>query len=795
MIAPRWRKVLRDIAEAPGRATLSVVAMAAGVFGIAMILTSYAIMTRELARSYAETRPASATLHVHDLNDELLASVRRFPGVLDAESRPVIFARMRVGEDEWVPLVLYVVPDFNDLRMDRFTRSSGAWPPGDGEILVEQSSLPVARAAAGDSVTMRTPGGIERSLRISGIVHAPGLAPGWMEHSVTGYAGLRSIARADAQAETSRLSVIVAGNQLDETHIREVVGRLKNSLESQGHKVAFVDVPPPGRHPHADQMDTFLFLLGAFGALTLVLSAVLVANMIHALLTEQIRQVGIMKAIGATTNQIAALYLGQVSILATAALCIGMPLGYAAGRGYARFAAGILNTTIVNAAEPLWAIAIQIAVGLGLPLFMSLGPVAAVSRITIREALNNDAGHRPFGSRAFDRWLARIAWVPRPLMLSLRTTLQRRGRLLLTIGTLAAGGAVFISALNVAAAWTRVIDQDYRSRPYDVDVRFAEPYQVARIANIVAGVPDIARAEYWPEVNADIVGASGAADIRGRLVGPEASTPLLRLRMLEGRWLASGDEDVVVINQNVQASVPWLHAGGPIGLRIGGKELTWRVAGIAKELGHGAGQMYAPPRSILRAAGQTGDATRTVRVVTRQHDIASQTATARAIERALQRDGIKASLIQSLADRRKSFEDHLVIIKSALVFAATLVVIVGCLGLTITLTINVIERTREIGILSAIGATPRTISRYVVFEGVLMGFLSWWLAIIGAIPSTYVMNDMAGRMFTKSSLGFLMSPLAIVIWLVLVVALASLSSFVPARRSSRMAAREALAYE
>ena len=80
--------------------------------------------------------------------------------------------------------------------------------------------------------------------------------------------------------------------------------------------------------------------------------------------------------------------------------------------------------------------------------------------------------------------------------------------------------------------------------------------------------------------------------------------------------------------------------------------------------------------------------------------------------------------IQSLSDRRRAFLDHLVIIESALLFAAALVVLVGGLGLTSTLTLNVIERTREIGILGAIGATPRTIWRNIVFEGVVMGVLS-----------------------------------------------------------------------
>ncbi|HVR40227.1 MAG TPA: ABC transporter permease, partial [Thermoanaerobaculia bacterium] len=282
MIAPRWRKVLRDIGETPLRTALAVVAMAAGVFGLGTILTSYSILTRELAKTYADTNPSSA----------IVSGTRAPNNAIEVEPRPLVRARVRIGNDEWAPLYLYVVRDFNDIHIDKIRRDTGAWPPRNDEVLLERTALSVARAHIGDRVTMRTPDGVERTLRVAGTVHAAGQAPAWMDHVVIGFVSWNSIARIN---EMPQLRVVTRGARL--------------------------------RHPHADQMDTFLFLLGAFGALTLVLSAVLVANMIHALLAEQVRQVGVMKAIGATTRQIIALYLGQVSILAILALALGVPLG------------------------------------------------------------------------------------------------------------------------------------------------------------------------------------------------------------------------------------------------------------------------------------------------------------------------------------------------------------------------------------------------------------------------------------------------------------------------------------
>jgi len=806
VIAPRWRKVFRDIGDTPLRTALAVVAMAAGAFGVTMILTSYSILKRELKTTYSDTRPASAVLVLdgEGVSDALIDSVRHMPNVRDAEARPVISGRLRVGKDQWVPLTLYVVRDFRDIRLDRFTPDAGAWPPGDGEVLIERSSLSVARAAIGDRVIVRTSDHVERPLRIAGTVHAAGLAPGWMEHAVAGFVkgnpqmtqintdkgnGVATNHLPLSASSANQLRLLVTGDTLDEKHIRDVANRVARSI---GRNVMRIDVPTPGRHPHAAQMDTFLYLLGAFGALTFALSAVLVTTMIHALLTEQLRQVGVMKTLGASTTQIASLYLGQVAILAAAAIAIGIPLGIAAGQAYARFAASMLNATITKAMPALWIVVAEVAAGIAIPLLVALGPVTHAARISIHEAFSNDVGGTPFGTRRFDRWLARIQWLPRPLMLSLRTTFHRRGRLLLTVATLAAGGAAFIAAMNVSAAWTRTLDADGRGRRFDIQAVFSRPYPAAQVMQALASVPDVAHAECWTEAGA-MLGESNVG-LNVSLIGPDVNSKLLALPLIAGRWLRPDDDAVAVINQSVLSIDPTLHLGGDIPLNINAQVVRLRIVGIVKEFAP-HGNVYAPPRTILRATGKPPGIARSVRIVTRQLDVAGQVAASKAIEQALESAGISVAGIQALSDSRKSFSDHLVIIKSALIFAALLVVLVGGLGLTSTLTLNVFERTREIGILSAIGATPGTIARDVVFEGMVMAALSWCAALLVSIPITFALDAATGQMFIHSALDFYMSPLAAAVWLLLVLILAALSSFYPARRSARLAVREAIAYE
>jgi len=773
----------RDLLERRGRSLLVVIAMAAGIFQIAAMLYKYALLQPELTTMYGRTHPASATITLDRVSDALIDSVRRLPGVAVAEARPVIVARARVG-DEWVPAVLYVVRDFDDQRIDTFAPEAGDWPPGEGEVLLERSALRVAKVVVGDRLRVRTTGGEETTLRVAGTAYAAGMAPAWMEHSVPGFVGWRSSLRG---TETAQIR-IVAEHPLDEGFIREVADSTRAMLERQGHTVGRIDVPNPGRHPHADQMEAFLFLLLSFGILSFTLSAVLVASMIHGLMSEQLRQVGVMKAIGARDGQIAGIYLGQVGILAAAALVLGIPPGLIAGGAYARFAAGILNADVSHAPFPLWVVPVVVVAGFAVPLLFALGPVHRAAGVTVQRALHDD----PVAPRA-RRGPERFAWLSRPLRWSLRTTFARRGRLALTVGTLAMGGAAFISALNVSSAWTRAVDADFARRRYDLTVTLAERWPTATLDAALAAVPGVERAEYWPGASPYLIGVNGVASQPVSLVGPTPGSTLLDPRVVAGRWLRSDDTEGAVINGAVVNRNPGLALGDTVRVRLRGRTVGFPIVGVVKELAP-MPVVYAASSAVLAATGQSGDESRVIRVVTRAHDDAGQRSAAREIEQAFDERGIEVTGVHRMLDQRQGILDHLVIILTLLTVASLVVVFVGGIGLAGTLTLNVIQRTREIGILGAIGATPGTIARQIWIEALVIGVLSWVAALILAAPISYALEAACGRIFFKAPLDFHLSPGAAGIWFALVVVLASLSSFFPARRAARLTVREAMSH-
>jgi putative ABC transport system permease protein len=126
--------------------------------------------------------------------------------------------------------------------------------------------------------------------------------------------------------------------------------------------------------------------------------------------------------------------------------------------------------------------------------------------------------------------------------------------------------------------------------------------------------------------------------------------------------------------------------------------------------------------------------------------------------------------------------------------AALLTIVVG-LGLMGTMSLNVLERTREIGILRSIGATDRAIRGIVVSEGVLIGLIGWVIGSLQAVPITRQIDEAIGQALFSASLDFAFPMYGVWWWLAGSVLVAALSSFGPAWSASRLAVRDILNYE
>ncbi|MBI3482551.1 MAG: ABC transporter permease [Bacteroidetes bacterium] len=364
----RYLKVLRDLTSDYGKNFMLVLAIAIGVFGIGVILGGYSVITREMKKNYMGTIPASATLEMRDsIPKELMESVRSFPGIKDAERHATIVARMKVGE-KWYPLLLFVVDDFNDMRTNKFNRISGALEPPSKTMLVERTALVMMQAKEGDNIVIKTPNGNPAEVKISGIVHDPGLAPAWQEQAGYAYIALSTLEQLGENPEFDQLRILVDANNMSAPHIRQKASELADALNKHGHFVEEIQVPPPGKHPHQGQMNAVLTIFIVFSFLTLILGSILVATSMQTLMVKHVRQIGIMKTIGATSGQITGIYFFMMILICLVAMLFVPPSHAAASLLYNQVAA-LLNLEITDRSIPVIVPIIQVIAGISIPLF------------------------------------------------------------------------------------------------------------------------------------------------------------------------------------------------------------------------------------------------------------------------------------------------------------------------------------------------------------------------------------------------------------------------------------------
>jgi len=819
VIDTRIKKAMRDLWLDRSRTAAVVLAIAIGIFCLGTVIVGFSILDRELNVNYLNTNPASAILTLDRVDGNLSGIIKNDPAIRDAELRRAVTARIQTGPDTWRTAILYVPDDFGDVRINAMHLEKGPWPAGRDEISFERLALPMTGKNIGDHVTVKTSNGVARELNITGTVHDPALDPANMAQVIYAYASEETLADLGGSGSSVRLMITVAdnadlgsadlGSSNDEAHIRSVAYGLKDRIEREGIHVSKIEVPAPGQHPNANQMRSLMFLFEAFSALSFVLSMILVVNVITGLLARQVRQIGMMKAVGATTGQVMAIYLGGVFVIGVVATALALPASMLVGKGLSGMVAGMMNFEISSDAIPAWVFVVLLGVGLVLPVAAAAYPVYRGSRITVQRAINDyGIGENEMPGPGFFMGLAGfIPGLSRPLQLSIRNTFRRRERLALTLLTLAVGGAMFMVALSLLSSMDATVDNSLDTRNFNYIVTFADYHPAGAISGSLSGVPGVGRVECIASKTVTVTGADGTDSNPFTVLAVPPETGMIRYPIVDGRWLRAGDQGEVILNHVLvsqlkeHGTVTDVKAGDDITLNLNGTKSTWHVAGIVREI-------MAPPRAYVNysyfagMAGTNGLANAAAIALAGEPVPSDGQKTGDGsgtvvplMEKALRSDGLNVSAVSSLGDMRTQMKEHLAVIAAFVIFMSGMTVVVGMLSLTSTMSINIVERRREIGVMRAIGASGRTITGLIAAEALVIGLMSWLIAAVVATPLSYAIGSIFGTFFFKSPLDIALSPSGMLLWLALVAVLAPAASLLSAWNAARLPVQEVVAYE
>jgi len=503
------------------------------------------------------------------------------------------------------------------------------------------------------------------------------------------------------------------------------------------------------------------------------------------------------------------MYLALIVAFSILALLLAVPLGGQGAYGLALYMATELNFSLLGYRIVPMALLIQILVGLFVPVIAGLVPVLNGSRVTVLRALS--------GGLAEDERLAkagqeRVPWfdwiqvkatrilakrglhIPRPFVISLRNTFRRKSRLALTLFTLTMGGAIFIAVFNVRATLHDYIGQIGKYFVADVSVDFDRPYRLAEIEQKVREVGGVQRVEGWQFVSGELLDQEMQVLENINVFGPPADSELIEPILVAGRWIEAEDVRKLAVSEGIYKYFPDIEPGERVNLKIDGREETWEVIGIFKFVDREGVLAYAPYEYVSRMNHLVNRAY-SFRLVTDRHDRPYQDAKAEQLDKHFRDLGFKIRIAEAGRASLDTAVESLDILVVFLLIMAVLTAIVGSMGLTGTMGMNVLERTREIGIMRAIGADDRAVMRTVIAEGIFIGMISFGLAIILSIPFTYLLSTIVSLAVFQTPIAVVFTYTGYAIWLGLVLALSALGSILPARNAARLTIREVLAYE
>ena len=801
-MSTRWIKIARDMRSAHGRLSMIVIALALSIVAVVTMLSAYSVLSREAPRNYLSTNPAAVQLELNGPMDAaLLAQVACQPNIAAAELAAVTMARVEVAPGTWLAMRIFVVSDFENFRINTVSKDGGAWPPVPGTLLIERSALALSRGAIGRALSVEFEHSGKHQVKLGGVVHDPGLAPAWQEQVVYAYATAQTLAMFGAQVPLTVLKIVVAKGAADAGAIERTARGLSQWLETHGLQVNEARIPPPMQHPHQSQMNAVLMMLLVFSLLMLLLGGVLTAAIIGALLGQQARQIAIMKSFGAGPAQLAGLYLGLVAVLAALALIIAVPLGILSARALILRVAELLNLRIDSMMLPWTLYAGTILLGLVIPLAAAFPRIMVAIRTTVQAAIQDQ--HVSRGAQGAT-WWCRLPWIrglrKPPLTLALRNLFRRRRRFMLTLLLLSGAGSMFLTSMNLRAAWAHHVAQAAADRQFDIELRLQANAPADHVIGLINATPGVRSAEAWSIAPAALAGDGGLAISHRYPDGGHGSvslraapvdTTLIPHAMLAGSWLQPDNTGTAVINSQALSTVfPGAKVDTIITLKIGPHARTFRVVGIVRDI-LAPGTVYVTASDFALATSSYGDVN-AVRIALTPNG--HRPAVLASITASLSKAAVGIKTILTKESFAATQGAHIYILVWALGVIAAIMAIVGLLGLASSLGTSVIERTREFGIMRALGASSGVVVRSVMYEGMLIGLASFLVALPAAtMPSALVGTVLAS--VSSQNLALHLSPTAAVLWLAGVMLAAAVVSYFPATRASGFTVKETLDWD
>lgn len=798
-----WYKVWSDLWNNKIRTLLAILSIAVGVFAIGVIFGMSDQLLTGMDTSHQNDVPSHINMFLtRRIDEDTALRLKTIEGLEDVEVLNSESIRYKTHPDgAWQSGMIVMRNDYEDQTYDILQLKAGEWPDND-QIGIERLSSQAFGIDIGDEVIFELDG-TDRALEVSGKIRHNFVEPPDFGGDAVFFVDGTGLERFNVpQGKFNNLKARVTPYSLDLS--KQVASEIKDRLAKENIGVAVTFYQDPTEHWGRFIVEGITLVLQVLAVISLFMSVVLVTNTMTALITQQTHQIGIIKAIGGRTQTIMMIYLAGVVTYGLLALIIAMPPAAFLAFGMSQNFLNLFNIDYDTFQVSRPALVYQILAALAVPLLAALWPVLSGASTTVRQAIASyGLGGGSFGHSWLDRTVERVAAkvLSSPYAIALGNMFRRKGRLILTQLVLVAAGAMFVVVMSLSASIDHSLDNDIARRGYDIRLAFEDAHRIDRTVQMAQRVPGVESAEMWYSHAASVLKEGQRlreAGVGADLIGIPADSRMFRPRILEGRWLEPSDGRVVVIKKSM-ADDNNINVGNTVILDLG--ELgddTWQVVGIYQVFysdDFETDPIYAPLDVVFATTKQYNDGTRLLVSTqsSRPDYVNSVFPLLRTVFETRQMDLEIFATGTTLEDREVADSQFSTTI-NMLLSLAVIVALVGGIGLMGSLSISVVERTREIGVMRAVGARSTTVMGMFMLEGIFQGLLSWLIAVPLSFMVGGPMAGALGQAMFDADLDYQYNFEAVLVWLAVILAISILASIIPARNATRVSVRESLAY-
>lgn len=784
-----FTKILRDLWLNRTRTILVILAIALSVMAFGVLNTTYTVILNNFTTAYEQAEPAHAILTVAGFDEDLVEKVRRLPEVEMAEGRIQFNLRLETGGK---PRLINTYASLNPANTSIARLAWESTPPAElhkGEVLLDHTFKAILPVTPGQPLTVQNMQGDSFELTVAALPNDLTSIPTRFTNLGQAFVNLDTAKYLDQGHDYNRLLVVTHATGKDrstlQAEIQRQVTRIVEAVNNDGYPVLSVEVPVPGQPPLEGVVRTLLFSLQVFGFLIVVLAVLVVSNVAAALIAEQTRQVGILKSLGSRSAGVVWIYSQMVLVIGGIALVIALPLVWILTRMLVNLLAGLIDAQLMDVTFPLSTWIILLLLAFGATFAAVILPLWRTSHLSVREAISEESP-RTEASRAVLKSGSLL------VRNSLRVLLQKRKRLLLNLIMLGLAGGMFITALNVRNEVRASVTRVQLRRNYDIQGNLSELVGRDTLEHAALRVNGVREAQGFLRGSIGRILPDDTEAGNVMVFAFPAGSDYVRPWLVSGQWPVHPNGMMV----SSEALDMWKLAGqsqpGQV-LRVtalGHEADDWVLEGTLGRLNQAVA--YPDYESYAQLTDQKG------------------LVNALAVRLAPGMDGqaVTDELRRNLEQRGFSFErmDYIPPLNAAEMFSYSIIVyilfvvvaltaLVGGLGLLSTLSISVMERKREIGILRSMGSRPALIRKLVIIEGLLTALLSLPISYLLSWPLTLLL----GKAVVMGITGLAPEPVyrleVALIWAGLVCSLALLSSWIPARQAGRLSIRETLIYQ